>query len=162
MTILELLAALALMSALAVASVSWLRLAARDTARAGQQLNWSLASAAVLSLIRDDLQTGDFAGDLLKARVDPSGSILVRTRTRAAGGLVCAYRWDASDGALYRDEYNQTQDIDRAPAAPASASRLLLTGIGSLQFREDEKTKVLTVVLIGPAGRTAARSYTLP
>jgi hypothetical protein len=160
MTILELLAAVVLMSAVMVAGVSWLRIAASDTAVAGQRLGWSIAARAVFARIEEDIQTGDLSGEEPKAQVGKDGTLRVRTRVR--GPILCVYRWDESTGVLWRDEVAASGGVDSEPAGDPRPPRRLLAELAGAEFTDNRKAKTLTVALTSRRACTWSRSYRLP
>ncbi len=124
LTLLELLAALALLSLLAVAAASWLRIAGRGARVAQDQLGSWGGELAALRLLRDDLRLGsppqlNEAGDELE---------LVTLHGLAGPGRHHV-RWQLADGRLLRSEDGAEP---RPVLARLPAQRLLHDEAGAL------------------------------
>jgi prepilin-type N-terminal cleavage/methylation domain-containing protein len=165
MTLVEVLGSLALLGALALASLAWTRVAINGTAAALLRLRWERSAAAVLDLIGDDLRTGDACARELKVRADSSGAVLVVRGRGSVNGRVCAidrvYRRDPGSGELQREDRNS--GLPGTGAEPALlVARSLLGEVRSATFSMDDRSGVLSVTIDGPGAVSARREYVLP
>jgi len=161
LTIVELLLALALLSVLTVAGVSWARLALRAGFDTADTLAWESAAHATLDLISDDLTTGDIAlqGAAGGPRVEVTPTELrIRARLAASGSepLVRIYRLDPESQTLDRIEVGGAGRADRS-----LRGRLLLGNIRTFGRTIDPDFRTLTVTITNVAGRTESRTYFL-
>ena len=166
LTMVELLVALSLLSAVMLAVASWTQVTARASADAAEPVRWRAAAENVLRLIHDDLVTGDFAGDSSaegRGRTpSPRVEVFVgelRLRTRAAGAGAGAigpvtrrYAFDALSDELR---------LHQATAQGISTTRLLLDRVEEWQCSIDEEEKLLTVGITSSDGTVVTRSYPL-
>jgi len=163
MTLLETLAALALLGVLAGAALAWMTTTQRGLAATAAATAWTRAAEATLAAMHDDLASGDREAWQEPVRLEQSGSSggleteSVRFGCRSAGagpmGVIYAYEPDA--GTL-------TRSTDSDP-------RLLLGQVRSFwveTIRGDpastnSRVVALHAVIVGPDGLTATRRLPL-
>jgi type II secretory pathway component PulJ len=145
MTLLEVLISLALLSALAVASLGFAR-AARDLTRSAEPITWLAAAERVLELIKDDITTGDFspseeeetaAATTEKITVQ-DGVLRVRTRSRTSprGAITRETFRRREDGRLVATESGLSEPAhDKSEEGP----RVLLGGVSGWVCQIDEQ-----------------------
>ena len=162
LTMIEVLVALGLLSALVLTLTSWIQ----TTARAGtlaEPGRWHVAAKAVLQLIHDDLKTGDFLTEQQRRRnrqprvMVENGSLRIDTRASSSGGgsgpAVHHYVLDAFTGELRRTH---------RPKLGRKTTRLLLGKVDAWQCAQDEERTMLTVIITSDADQSIQRSYLLP
>ncbi len=168
LTMIEVLVALGLLSALVLTLTSWIQ----TTARAGtlaEPVRWRVAAEAVLQLIHDDLKTGDFLTEQQRRRnrqprvMVENGSLRIDTRASSSGGgaipgggggpTVHHYALDAFTGELTRTN---------GPKLGRKTTRLLLGKVDAWLCAQDEQRTMLTVIITSDAGQSIQRSYLLP
>lgn len=152
MTLVEVLAALALLAGLMLAGVEWTVTATRIAAGSGEAARWNAAARAALERIGEDLAQGDFvAEDPTSPRVwVEHGRLTIETREGAPVRAVYAVHGSAM---------NRT----------AGGARLLLREVQALVCRidpldpdgEEPGVCVLTVEIRGEGERSAQRAYVL-
>lgn len=113
MTLIETLAALALLGLLAAASFGWITASQRSLAETASSTTWSRAASATLTLLADDIASVDAASDT-SVRLEPASSrlwsedakpiesITMDSRTAGIGACHIEYRFDKSSGRLTR------------------------------------------------------------
>ena len=162
LTMIEVLVALGLLSALVLTLTSWIQTTARAAALA-EPVRWHVAAEAVLQLIHDDLMTGDFLTEQQKRRrrqprvMVENGSLRIDTRASSSGGgggpTFHHYALDAFTGELTRTH---------GPKLGRKTTRLLLDKVTTWLCAQDEERTMLTVSITSGAGRSIQRSYLLP
>ncbi len=164
LTMLELLLALSLLSAILLATASWTQVAARASADATYPVRWQAAAEAVFQLIHDDLVTGDFP-DTQRGRSIQNARVAVvngalRIRTRAVG-----HTGDVTGRAIHRyafDALSRQLRLDQRTATGGRSSRPLLDRVQEWQCLVDEEQNLLTVTITSTEESVIARSYLLP
>lgn len=162
LTMVEILVALGLLSALMLTVTSWIQTTARASALA-EPMRWRIAAQAVLQLIHDDLMTGDFeAGQQRRRSRQPrvmveSDSLRIDTRTGQAGEetgpTTHHYELDT-----FSDELAMTSEPKRA----RHTTRLLLDDVDRFTYHIDEERTMLTVSITSSSDQSIRRSYLLP
>ena len=162
LTMIEVLVALGLLSALVLTLTSWIQTTARAGALA-EPVRWRVAAEAVLQLIHDDLMTGDFLTEQQRRRsrhprvTAENGSLHIRTRAVQGG--------DETGTTIHRYELDtRTSELGRTnePKRGRHTTRLLLDDVGSFNCRIDEERTMLTVSISSGANQSIQRSYLLP
>lgn len=155
LTMIELLLALCLLSAVLLAAGSWVHICSRTASAAAEPLKWESAAGAVLEQVQDDLLIGDY--DKSGARVELDGGVLqVRTRATAAGDIlgtvIHRYRFEPSARELRLEErdYNGSQ-----------RSRRLMSDVAGWEVDIDDESRQLTITMTSSNERTTTRSYRL-
>ena len=166
---LEMLLAIALLSAIVAATAAWTQVAASLVSPTGPTADarWSLAASAVLDLIQQDLQSGDFqplrdAGTSkpkLRAIITKD-ELAIDTRTggdvggNVGGAARHQYRFDALKNQL---------TLVETPAGDSSAQhdRPLLSGVKEWTCATDIKRRCFDVSIAGMDGCTVTRRYQL-
>jgi len=166
MTIVELLLALALLSGLVFASVSWTTATARTHAVEGGRASWEAGAARALDVLDDAVFVEDrrlqgngrerwrvdATADSISVRTRelvtaPNGTLLVSSRLRVLvtrGNLYAVYLDDNDRELLTRPLLGETESLE--------------VSIIELDRRELE----ITVTLLGVHGASAVRSWRLP
>lgn len=109
MTLLETLVALGLLGLLASASIGWIAVTQRGLTDAGDATNWRRSADASLSLLHEDLVSGDaeaWAAEPVRITWYNDAEIeLLTFPTRAAtvGSCTAVYRFDHTTGSLTRE-----------------------------------------------------------
>ena len=162
LTMIEVLVALGLLSALVLTLTSWIQTTARAAALA-EPVRWRVAAEAVLQLIHDDLMTGDFLSEQQRRRrrhprvMVENGSLRIDTRGVQGGDEIGAtvhrYKLDA-----LRSELGRTNE----PKRGRHTTRLLLDDVRNWNCRIDEERTMLTVIITSDAGQSIQRSYLRP
>lgn len=166
MTMVELLLALALLSGLALACVSWTAAASRSLATEGGRASWRAAAERSLNLVDEafavedtSLRTGGGRGDRGRRVEIGDGSIAVRTRAAVPGdrpAVAAAMRLRATDGVLRADWLD---DEGRE-----LASRPLLGEVAVLEVDTQEledRRVLLTLRLVHEADGLIERTWRL-
>lgn len=183
MTLVEVVLALALLSTLAVAAMSWATVSARIARTVDDRTDRESAARNVLRLIGDDLRTFDREEDPARARsqarrsrearsdrVRIEGSALVvRTRDPGASGITVEHRYgfDASTGTL-RLAGPYGSSLHTRPSGPERLTsggghgRELMGGVASFECSIDEQIRTLTVAIDIDGGGRVSRSFLLP
>ncbi len=164
LTMLELLLALSLLSAIMLATASWTQVAARASADAIYPVRWRAAAEAVLQLIHDDLVTGDFT-DTQRGRRNQNARVevvdgAIRIRTRAVGNT-----GDVTGLAIHRyafDAFSGQLQLDQRTVTGERYTRPLLDHVQEWQCVIDEEQNLLTVTITSSEESVIARSYILP
>lgn len=160
MTLIELLAALSILTAVSVAASSWTVAAARTSASVSRQLNWERAANAALDAIIGDLIAGDFSTDDIGVETNDDRLII---RTRDSGPVEHEYLVD--DGRLMRLSF-KTDGTGERTGSSVHTTRVLVGGVTSwsVAIDEDEENekRTLALTLVGPNGLQLTRSDTLP
>ena len=162
LTMIEVLVALGLLSALVLTLTSWIQ----TTARAGtlaEPMRWRVATEAVLQLIHDDLMTGDFLSEQPRRRrrqprvIVEDGSLRIRTRAVQGG--------DEIGPTVHRYELDAlTRELGRSnePKRGRHTTRLLLDDVRNWSCRIDEERTMLIVSITSDTGQSIQRSYLRP
>lgn len=166
MTMVELLLALALLSGLALACVSWTTAASRALATEGGRVSWRVAAERSLDLIDEafavedvSLRTGGGRGDHGRRVEISDGSIIVRTRAAVSGdppAVAAAMRLRVTDGVLRAGWLDDE--------ARELASRPLLGEVAALEVDTQElegRRVLLTLRLVHGAGASVERAWRL-
>ena len=153
MTLVELLLALSLLSALFLASAWWLREGADIRAAAEPALRWETSAHALLQRIHDDVVTGDFARTQRKPHVEVTAPNVLRVRARKTT------RSEREDVHEYAFSRARSAVLRRRRLAPDVA---LLQDVREFGCGIDAETNILTVRIRSADGRQAARRYALP
>ena len=162
LTMIEVLVALGLLSALVLTLTSWIQTTARAAALA-EPVRWSVAAEAVLQLIHDDLMTGDILTEQQRRRsrhprvTIENGSLRIRTRAVQGG--------DEIGATVHRYELDaRTRELGRSnePKRGRHTTRLLLDHVRNWNCQIDEERTVLTVIITSDAGQSIQRSFLLP
>lgn len=156
LTMIELLLALSLLSALVLVIASWTQVAAQASARGAAPMRWRPATEAVLTLIHDDIACGDFTGKprrrgAAEPRVEAVDGVLL-IRTRAAGSVTNRYVFDPSAQELRFEQSRQGRP----------SVRPLIRRVAEWDCRIDPEATLLTVRMTSDTGDDVARSYVLP
>ena len=162
LTMIEVLVALGLLSALVLTLTSWIATTARAGALA-EPMRWRVAAEAVLQLIHDDLTTGDFLSEQQRRRsrhprvMVENSSLRIDTRASSSGG--------GGGPTIHRYELDtRTSELGRTnePKGGRHTTRLLLDDVRNWNCRIDEERTMLTVSITSDAGQSIQRSYPLP
>ncbi len=162
LTMIEVLVALGLLSALVFTLTSWIQTTARAGALA-EPVRWRVAAEAVLQLIHDDLMTGDFLTEQQRRRsrqprvMVENGSLRIRTRAVQPG--------DETGPTIHRYELDiLISELGRTNEAKGRrhTTRLLLDDVGSFNCRIDEEHTMLNVSITSGSRQSIQRSYPLP
>ncbi len=160
LTMIEVLVALGLLSALMLTVTSWIQTTVRASTLA-EPMRWRVAAEAVLQLIHDDLMTGDFEAEQERNQQSrvmvENGSLRIRTRAVQGG--------DETGPTIHRYELDTlTSELGRTnePKRGRHTTRLLLDDVASFNCRLDEERTILTVSITSGSGQSIQRSYLLP
>ena len=162
LTMIEVLVALGLLSALMLTVTSWIQTTARASTLA-EPMRWRVAAEAVLQLIHDELMTGDFLTEQQRHRnrhprvMVENGSLRIHTREVQGG--------DETGPTIHRYELDaRTHELGTSnePKRGRHKTRLLLDDVGRFDCRIDEEGTILTVSITSGAGQSSQRSYLLP
>ncbi|MEW6747315.1 MAG: prepilin-type N-terminal cleavage/methylation domain-containing protein [Planctomycetota bacterium] len=151
LTMIELLLALSLLSAILLATFSWTEITARALADGARKGRWERAAAALLQVIHDDLACGDFLdgeheGSLMKERISV-GEGALRVVTRRAGlPIEREYSFVKGDAAVTVEE-------------PSSRPRTLLGDVASYVVTMDRAATVIEVSITSLSGFARHRRY---
>lgn len=162
LTMIEVLVALGLLSALMLTVTSWIQTTVRATTLA-EPMRWRVAAQAVLQLIHDDLMTGDILTEQQRRgsqqpRVSvQNDSLRIHTRAvqddDATGPTIHRYELDT-----FTDELGRTNE----PKRGRHATRLLLDDVAQFNCYIDEKRTMLAVSITSDSGQSIQRSFLLP
>lgn len=160
MTLIELLAALAILAAVSVAAASWTVSATRTSASVSRQLTWERSAIAALDLIASDLNTGDLRRVADDAKVDNDH---LRILTREVGPAEHEYALD--EGRLVRRSFRVDNRGRRTETR--DAERRILVGqvrVWSAKLEEDDDGNVtaLSLEIHGPDDQHFERRHLLP
>lgn len=160
LTLIEVLAALALLGLLATALSSWLQVTSDFASKAATTLPWESAAERTLQCIEDDLLVGDFA-QAKKTPKKPRCSVIdnrltILTRDPQHGPAQRDYLFESSEGRL--DQVTQPVTASGHPIE----TRLLVGGVAAWTCEFDAKIARLTVSLTSTTGTTISRSFTCP
>jgi prepilin-type N-terminal cleavage/methylation domain-containing protein len=163
LTMIELLVALSLLSIVMVAVATWTQVTARAAQSAAGPMRWRAAAETLLTLIHDDLVSGDLGdarrpGGRGQARVEAiDGTLRIETRAvgpdRLCGPVAHRYVLDAISGELR---------LERRIPQGTRTSHLLLDSVREWQGAIDQEEVLLSVSITAKDGTTVARSYLLP
>lgn len=157
-TLAEVLLSLALLSGLAAAIASWTVATARAVTNVTSPIAWQTAAHAVLDRIGRDQVVGDFGIELenpRKPEADPRVAVhdeVLTVRTREDGPCVRHY-------ARNPDPQAEALEVRIESSRHPVWVRQLLRDVTAWHCDLDAKTQVLHVVLEGPGGLRAERSY---
>ncbi len=158
LTMVELLVALALLSAITLGVSSWVSATARASTTVAEPVRWASAAEAALERIHDDVMVGDFDESDESAenrRVQVDGDIL-RIRTRSS--------WINDVSGVVIHEYvldrisSELQLVQRADGGKEHR-HLLVEQVDSWSAQLDEETSVLVVTIVSANGVTRERRY---
>ncbi len=161
LTMVELLVALALLSAIMLGVSSWVGATARASTSVAEPVRWTSAAEAALQRIHDDVVAGDFDESdepPENRRVQVDGDILrIRTRSSWIGDVV------DSGGAVTHeyvlDRFSNEMQLVEPDSAGAEHRYLLVDHVGSWSAQLDEETGVLTVDITSTDGTLRGRRY---
>ncbi|MEW6747694.1 MAG: prepilin-type N-terminal cleavage/methylation domain-containing protein [Planctomycetota bacterium] len=153
LTMIELLLALSLLSAILLATFSWTQITGRALADGGRKARWERAATALLRVIHDDLACGDFLeeeheGSPTTERISVAeGTFRVVTRS---GGLPIErqYSFVKGDAAVTLEE-------------PSSRARALLGEVADFVVTMDQDAMVIDVSITSLSGLARHRRYTM-
>ncbi len=160
MTMLELLMALAILSALVLTLAAWTRVAGDLSAASAAEMRWRHAAEAVLALVHDDLAAGDLQGDQDQERVEIKDTVLrISTRPTTEG--------DIRGRGLVRHRYlldplSARLALESMTDRDERRTRPLIDGVGGWVCEIDEERSVLRVTIESVEGTALTRSYHLP
>ncbi len=159
MTMLELLVALALLSALVLTLAAWTRVAGGMSAASVENVRWRHAADSVLLLVHDDLTTGDLKE---QERVEVKDTVLeLSTRPTSEGDLRGPVRH-----RYVLDAFSGRLALETVTDRGERRTRPLIDGVGAWLCEIDEERSVLLVTIAvgvgGVGGTTLTRSYPLP
>lgn len=181
LTLIELLASLTLLSALALGVAAWTDVSAQLTVETVQPIRWDLSARNVLSLIRDDLATGDMSTSdhrrstgTHRVTIDEAGTLVIHTRARTSGNAT--HQLSGPCTHEYRFNHDlRTLTLVTQPehASGSTGSRLLLDDVHhwkceltSIAGTNDEapmngkqRYDALVVRLTSSTGRTHKETY---
>ena len=146
MTLIEMLASLALLAILTASLAGWCTWAARTEAELAPRLHAESAARSVLRLIQNDLSAGDFGigGDEQQDRDDrvdiEPGEL--RVHTRDGGSVLHTYRLEPERDVLVR--------LSTRPDG-SSTSRILMENVQSFDCAIDAERHELTITIKAPA-----------
>ena len=154
MTLVEVLASLALLAMLATAVSGWCTWATRAEAEYGPRLHAEAAVRAVLRLIQQDLLGGDFTTRRGAQKPNQDERVTIdsgelRTHTRDRGPVIHRYRLDPASHALTRESTKHDG---------LTTSRLLMKPVELFECAIDTENRELTVTIQTP-GRSLTQSY---
>lgn len=164
LTMVELLVALALLSAITLGVGSWVGATARASTSVVEPVRWASAAEAALQRIHDDVMVGDFDerdespenrrvhvdGDILRIRTR-SSSIIDLEGSGSSGGVVThEYVLDRFSNELHLRQRNDAGTEHRY---------LLVDQVGAWSAQLDEETGVLVVTIMSTNGVTRERGY---
>ena len=157
-TLIELMAAIGLLSLIMVAGSGWVVFIAQSQSSLSQSLDWESSARAVLQLIHDDITTGDWAlsdqsrSDSKESRITVQGSRLtLTTRTWGRASEKNEYQFNQMTGEL---SGGSNEKNNREPP--------LLTRVQSFDCELLQEGKMLIVSLTSQDGDVATRRYRLP
>ncbi len=140
LTLVEVVLALSIISAVAASSAAWVQLVAGTALEHRAVQGWLSAAMATLQVIADDLAAGDHSvTEKNPPVVTFEGSTLtIPTRSPASGGCRAEYRLDAVDGTLYRRIITESGTEENRP---------VLSELRGWEVALDVDSGVLTIVL---------------
>ena len=156
LTMIELLLALSLLSALVLVIASWTQVAAQASARGAAPMRWRPAAEAVLNLIHDDIACGDFTSQprrrgAAEPHVEAVDGVLL-IRTRAGGAVTNRYVFDSIAQELRLEQSRQGRPTVRP----------LIRRVAEWDCRIDTEGSILAVSITSDTGDVAVRSYLVP
>ena len=165
LTLVELLAAIAILAAIMAAMSSLTMAASRIQTTVSSSVNWETSASALFSLIKDDLGSGDLGVD--DRVVIEQGVLRIKSRSRAEteeqrnGPAMHVYRLDGKD--LVRGRL----DLDAAGTTLLGVpgpSRLLVGDVANwnVSVVEDDAQRILTVELGSLDGERLTRTFDIP
>lgn len=160
LTLIELLLALSLLSAVMVAGAEMIATAARVQSAVITPLQWEAAAGAALQLIHDDILTGDFAAESQPRRrkTEPAVQILegklhILTRSPAQGEARHVFRLDSRTSTLRLMIDGKAKHNMATP---------LLDHIKTFECELNRERSLLTVTLSSTDGQHVSRRYRTP
>lgn len=165
LTLVELLAAIAILAAIVAAMSSLTMAASRIQTTVSSSVNWETAANALFSLIKDDLGSGDLRAD--DRVVIEQGVLRIKSRSRAEtdeqrnGPAEHVYRLDGNN--LVRERLDLDAAGKTLPGVPGP-SRLLVGDVASwnVSVVEDDEQRILAIELGSLDGERIARTYSIP
>jgi len=153
MTLIETLAALALLAMLTVVAANWLGLIGAVRASTVDQTRWRIAAEHALAAIADDVAGGDFA--LEQRQPEPhvtyeAATLTITTREPQIGAT--RTQWKLNGTRLQRSQ------ADRSEMEP----RDVLTKVESWNVEIDKRQSAALVTIIAVDGRIVERRIRLP
>jgi prepilin-type N-terminal cleavage/methylation domain-containing protein len=165
MTLIEVLASLALLGSVLMGAAWWVRGAADVGLRFDHEVNQERTVAATLEAIDHDLTVGD--DDLAATAIAKTAKVTVKDRgleilTREAGIGAVVHRFELSSVA--NELTLATKRVGSAASSPADhdSPRVLLGDVATWDATFDPKTKTLHVALRTESGNTCERTWSLP
>ena len=158
MTMIELLAALAILGLLTAGIVSWTQASSSVAAAVVEKLPWEQAARAVLGRIHEDMLIGDFelnerASEEHGPRVTVvDNELLIQTRDHGRS-IRRRYRWSAFAHELVQI----AEPLDDMPA-----TRILLDQVAEFVCELDEGERLVRVSIVSMTGQHVTRTFTLP
>ncbi len=157
LTIVEMLVALGLLSALMLSLAAWTRVAGGMSAGSVEAVRWRQAAETVFVLVHDDLAAGDLTEE---DRVEVKDGVLeISTRPtsvgdfRERGPVRHRYVRDAFCGRLDREGRTDREERRTRP---------LIDDVSKWVCEIDEEHSILRVTITSVTGTTLTRSYPLP
>ena len=154
LTLIELLAALGLLSIIMLAAASWLQITAAASSGAGASTRWRIGAASTLRLIQDDVYIGDLGTDEDRSRkvVIDGKSLIVKTREMQIGAVVVTYELDRFSHRLRRG----------IEGAEFHEPRVLLNQLSDFDCELDVAAGTLCVSLTSVDGQRLEKTFLLP
>ena len=158
LTMVELLVALALLSAIMLGVSSWVGAAARASTAVAEPVRWVSAAEAALQRIHDDVMVGDFdesneSPENRRVQVDDD-TLSIHTRGGWSDDIVGA----ATHEYAFDRRSNELQVVQRVHAG-SEHQYLLVDQVGSWSAQLDEETGVLAVTITSTDGVMRGRRY---
>ncbi len=161
LTMVELLVALALLSAIMLGVGSWVGATARASTSVAEPLRWTSAAEAALQRIHDDVMVGDFedSDQSDQSQEDERVAVdddILRIRTRSSwisdvsGVVIHEYAFDRRTNELQLVQRNNVGTEHRY---------LLVDQVSLWSAQLDEETGVLVVIIVSTDGVTRGRRY---
>ena len=158
MTLLEVMLAMALLSAIVGVTASWMQIAGAAVTQTSEPARLVSAARAVLELIADDVHVGDFAkptsnnNEEEPRRVEVSeGALIIKTRTPGSGPVEHQFSFDESAKRLLLKEVSSA----------GARERVLVVGVESASWQLDTERLQLTVQLVIDAQQSLSRRYSI-
>lgn len=163
LTLIELVAAIALMGFVLVGSGWWIRTSMQRAADTTRTLRHEAALEALFAAIERDLAIGDLIADSEKTpRISTKpGALTIATRSRApgVGAVLREYVLLPGSGKLTESEHAMDAEAIRG-AAPTP--RVVLGDVRSLEATVDEKAREFQVAVTMLDGASMTRRWVLP
>lgn len=163
MTLVELLAALGLLSVVALGASTWLATTAQTQRAVGARVRFETAARALLERIHEDIMCGDFSADERERIVVENGSLVIETRL-IDGGVGAAKR------TYSHNERDGTVSVQITSAQRTQMRRLLgdVTAFhcaiksSEIESNDDRSHRVLTVTIASRLGQRLEREIRTP